>query len=363
MLNPGFAAIGIARVYNANSMYGWYWTTDFGGYVDQPLSPAPSPTPASAPVITSFVASSTAITAGQSTTLTWNTTGATDVTIDNGVGDVSQLTSKVVSPAQTTTYTLTASNSALSVSATVTVTVAAARGTQAPSAPTLKSASAASPTEIDLSWSASTGGTGIAGYEVVRNGAVIANVPATSLAYADTTVTGSSTYAYAVAAYDQAGNISALSNTVQATTPASPVSTTCAAPATGAFTGCYYNNITLTGTPALTRTDSQINFDWTWSSPDPAVNYSDFSVRWQGYFTFNPGPYTFTAITSDGMRVYIDGVLVFDSWRNQPTNVYTFGQDLTQGQHLLTVEYYDHTDSASAHLSWQAGSLTGRSGR
>jgi uncharacterized protein (TIGR03437 family) len=34
MLNGTYAAIGIARAYNGSSTYKWYWTTDFGGYVD-----------------------------------------------------------------------------------------------------------------------------------------------------------------------------------------------------------------------------------------------------------------------------------------------------------------------------------------
>ncbi len=34
MLNGNYNVIGIARVYNANSTYKYYWTTDFGGYVD-----------------------------------------------------------------------------------------------------------------------------------------------------------------------------------------------------------------------------------------------------------------------------------------------------------------------------------------
>ncbi len=33
--NPNYRAIGIGRVYTTGSPYGWYWTTDFGGYVDQ----------------------------------------------------------------------------------------------------------------------------------------------------------------------------------------------------------------------------------------------------------------------------------------------------------------------------------------
>jgi uncharacterized protein (TIGR03437 family) len=34
MLNPNYRVIGIARANNPNSRYKWYWTTDFGGYVD-----------------------------------------------------------------------------------------------------------------------------------------------------------------------------------------------------------------------------------------------------------------------------------------------------------------------------------------
>ena len=44
MLNPNLVAIGIARVFNDNSTYGWYWTTEFGGESD-----GFSPPPASAP--------------------------------------------------------------------------------------------------------------------------------------------------------------------------------------------------------------------------------------------------------------------------------------------------------------------------
>ena len=36
MLRGAFKAIGIARDYNADSQYGWYWTTDFGGSFDSP---------------------------------------------------------------------------------------------------------------------------------------------------------------------------------------------------------------------------------------------------------------------------------------------------------------------------------------
>src|SRR5215469_3853328 len=69
-------------------------------------------------------ASPATITAGQSSTLSWTTSNATSAQIDNGVGSVNLPNgSTMVSPAKTTTYTLTASNSGGTVTAQATVTV------------------------------------------------------------------------------------------------------------------------------------------------------------------------------------------------------------------------------------------------
>lgn len=38
MLSPNFSVIGISRANNQNSIYKWYWVTDFGGYVDTLIS-------------------------------------------------------------------------------------------------------------------------------------------------------------------------------------------------------------------------------------------------------------------------------------------------------------------------------------
>ena len=47
MLGANYTAIGIGRAYTAGSPYGWYWTTDFGGYVSSPMPPQSSSTPSS----------------------------------------------------------------------------------------------------------------------------------------------------------------------------------------------------------------------------------------------------------------------------------------------------------------------------
>lgn len=84
---------------------------------------APAPVPS--PTISSFTSTPSTITAGQSATLSWATTGATTLSIDNGVGDVTGVASRSVSPTTTTTYVLTARNSTGSATASTTVTVSA----------------------------------------------------------------------------------------------------------------------------------------------------------------------------------------------------------------------------------------------
>ena len=84
------------------------------------------------PVISSFTASPAFIIAGEASTLSWSVSGATSLTIDQGIGDVTAATSSVVSPGATTTYTVTATNSGGAVTQSVTVTVSAAGAPGAP---------------------------------------------------------------------------------------------------------------------------------------------------------------------------------------------------------------------------------------
>lgn len=91
--------------------------------------------------------------------------------------------------------------------------------TTAPSGPTNLQATAASATQIDLSWSASTdnsNGVGVTSYFVFRNGSRIANT--TNITYSDTNRTPNTTYNYSVIAVDGDGNESAHSSAVSATT-------------------------------------------------------------------------------------------------------------------------------------------------
>jgi parallel beta-helix repeat protein len=91
--------------------------------------------------------------------------------------------------------------------------------TTPPSTPTNLQASAVSSTRVDLSWGASSDNVGVTGYEIFRDGSLLATVGAVTF-YSDTTASPSTTYSYQVRAKDAAGNLSGFSNTATATTPA-----------------------------------------------------------------------------------------------------------------------------------------------
>ncbi len=60
----------------------------------------------------------------------------------------------------------------------------------------------------------------------------------------------------------------------------------------------YFNNDSLSGTPAIVRTDKQIDFDWNSTSPDPSkLDPKAFSVRWTGTLQVPaPGDYEVTGM-------------------------------------------------------------------
>lgn len=88
-----------------------------------PKTEAPPPPPPAKPSIGSFTAEPSTIERGQSATLRWAVTNATDISIDNGIGAVSASGSRQVFPSNTTTYTLTASGPGGSSRMTATVNV------------------------------------------------------------------------------------------------------------------------------------------------------------------------------------------------------------------------------------------------
>jgi peptidoglycan-associated lipoprotein len=85
--------------------------------------PPPPPPPAAARPTVTLQASPTSINKGESATLTWNSTDATQLTISPEVGAVTAQGNTKVTPSDSTTYTITASGPGGSATATASVSV------------------------------------------------------------------------------------------------------------------------------------------------------------------------------------------------------------------------------------------------
>jgi peptidoglycan-associated lipoprotein len=99
-----------------------------------PPPPPPPPAPAAPetvarvdrPAINNFTAEPSTIERGQSSTLSWSISNATDMSINSGIGAVQSQGQRQVFPTNTTTYTLTARGPGGTDSRSVTVTVSTA---------------------------------------------------------------------------------------------------------------------------------------------------------------------------------------------------------------------------------------------
>jgi chitodextrinase len=118
------------------------------------------------------------------------------------------------SPNTTYQYSVVAYDAANNVSTPATASgTTTAADTQAPTAPTNLKATVAKSGVTALTWTGSTDNYGVAGYRLYRNNALFATVTATS--YSAKKARG--TFTWYVVAFDQAGNVSAKSNSVTAT--------------------------------------------------------------------------------------------------------------------------------------------------
>jgi beta-glucosidase len=131
--------------------------------------------------------------------------------------------------------------------------------------------------------------------------------------------------------------------------------------------GEYFRNADLSGTPTLVRVDAQVGFGWDRGSPtdnlmargevagDQALPSDGFSIRWSGQL-LPPvtGRYRLEAAANDGMRLYLDGTLLVDGWRNAD-RLHAAGAEveLVAGRaYEIRLEYYERERDAGVRLAW-----------
>ena len=138
-----------------------------------------------------------------------------------GTTTTTSYTATGLSPATAYSFTVRAKDvagnvSAASAAASATTQPGTVTDTTAPSVPTGLTAGTTTTTSVPLSWTASTDNVAVTGYDVYNGTTLVATSAATS-----TTVTGltpGTAYSFSVRAKDAAGNVSARSTAVSATT-------------------------------------------------------------------------------------------------------------------------------------------------
>lgn len=129
----------------------------------------------------------------------------------------------------------------------------------------------------------------------------------------------------------------------------------------------YYPNETLNGMPAAAEILSPVGaskglkVDYQTQGPASGVGTDHFSARYTTAKRMKAGDYTLRTNADDGIRVYVDGVLVIDRWTN------AIGQqsirlpisdrsDAPVGQkdvHWIVVQYREATSTANVDVSFE----------
>ncbi|HEY0735303.1 MAG TPA: PKD domain-containing protein [Herpetosiphonaceae bacterium] len=124
----------------------------------------------------------------------------------------------------------------------------------------------------------------------------------------------------------------------------------------GQFCAQYYNNTALREPAIYTEhvftPNHTLSYAWP-AAPNPNVPADAFSARWTGrIIAATAEDYQVTATVDDGIRVFIDSMIVIDEWRAQGPTTFTQTVQLAPGAHTITIEYFDSTGPGAIDVSW-----------
>ncbi|MFG2888781.1 alpha-L-fucosidase [Streptomyces sp. NPDC048248] len=127
-------------------------------------------------------------------------------------------------------------------------------------------------------------------------------------------------------------------------------------PGTGTgLTARTWANDSFSGPPAVTTVDPTVNKSYRFDgSPDPRIPSDHFSTRWTG--SIQPrsgGTYTFTTVSDDTVRLWIDGEPIIDSSTPHGPKADKGTVTLTAGhRHSIRIDYTEGTGEAHMKLLW-----------
>jgi hypothetical protein len=128
-------------------------------------------------------------------------------------------------------------------------------------------------------------------------------------------------------------------------------------PGPNGLIGQYFDNSNFTGT-SMTRTDATVNFNWALGSPASSMGVDYFSVRWTGQIQPQYSQtYTFYVTGDDGVRLWVNGVLIINKWVPQDATEWPGSIALTAGvKYNIKLEYFENYGYAVSQLRWSSAS-------
>ncbi|GHU68299.1 beta-glucosidase [Bacteroidia bacterium] len=118
----------------------------------------------------------------------------------------------------------------------------------------------------------------------------------------------------------------------------------------------FFNNRDLSGKPAYTNIDANLNPYWHNLSPAPGINPENFSARWSGYLTVPvSGNYEMDFRADDYGKMYIDNQLFFDHWNDEWQNRGERKTIRLEAGHPIPfrLEFLKLADNAGIWLKWR----------
>lgn len=120
----------------------------------------------------------------------------------------------------------------------------------------------------------------------------------------------------------------------------------------GQWSGRYFTNQSWSGTPAITRCDTAVNFNWGGGGPSGAKPVDHFSVEWHSARYFPAGASTVSSTSDDGMQIWLDGTLIVNNSGVHPPILKTATVTLTAaGYHDVLIRYCENAGGAVARVS------------
>lgn len=120
------------------------------------------------------------------------------------------------------------------------------------------------------------------------------------------------------------------------------------------LTAQYFNGIEFGNNPTLQRIDKTINFHWTISTPDQAINPEFFCAKWTGNIKApKTGTYKIGLSGNDGFKLYINNQLVINNWDKQSFQTSLVDYNFTAGNdYPIRVEFKEPNGNSTIKLIW-----------